>query len=391
MRVAIFTETYPPEINGVATSSFTLKTILKRHGHDVLVITTNPYSKKIMLEDDVLRIPGLELKKIYNYRFANIITHNISKYIYTFAPDIIHVQQEAAIGVLGRIYARRMHKPLVYTYHTMYEDYSYYITKGHFDRIVRSILRKFTKSQVENATEFISPSLKTQDYIRLVGADDYINIIPTGIDFSKFNPKNVSKKRVNEIKKKFGINDDDFVLLSLGRIAKEKSVDMIINGVYEYKKAYPDVKIKLLIVGKGPGVVELQKLVNSLGANDYIIFCGPSDPNEVQFYYNAANVFASASITETQGLTYMEAMGSRLYVLARYDFNLLDVIQEDKTGFYFESLDDFVTKLEKIRQLYLNKNENILNNAIEGINRYSIETFYQNIMEVYHRALKKNW
>lgn len=391
MRIAIFTETYPPEINGVATSSFTLKTILTRHGHDVLVVTTNPFSNKLLFEDDVLRIPGLILKKLYEYRFANILTRNIKKYIYAFDAEVVHVQGEAAIGLFGRSYAKKAGLPIVYTYHTMYEDYTYYVTKGHFDRIIKSILRTFTKSLSEKATEFISPSLKTSDYIRLVGADNYINVIPTGVDFSKFNPKNVNKKPIKRIREKYGIKDDDFVVISLGRIAKEKSIDVCIDGVAMYKKLYPDVKIKFLIVGKGPALEELQEQVKNYHADEYIIFTGPCDPSEVQYFYNAANAFVSASITETQGLTYMEAMASHLFVLARYDHNLLDVIQENKTGFFFETTEEFAKKLERVRLLIKNNDTTILDNAIMGIDRYSIETFYKNIMEVYRRAIKKNW
>lgn len=391
MKVAIFTDTFPPDINGVATSSNTLRNILIKNGHEVLVVTSNPLSKKIMLEDGILRVPGITLKSLYEYNLANTINHNIDKYLYAFNPDVVHIQQEFTVSIAGRFYAKKAKKPVVYTYHTMYEDYSYYITKGHFDRIVRSFLRWVTRKFTSLSTEFISPSLKTNDYIRQVGSDDYISVIPTGIDFSIFDPKNVDKSAVQAIKDKYEIRNDEFVVISLGRIAKEKSIDICIDNVVYYKKEHPDVKIKFLIVGKGPIVDELKEQVKSLGAEDYIIFTGPCNPSEVQNYYSVADTFVCASISETQGLTYMEAMASHLYVLARYDQNLIDVIQEGKTGYFFESETEFAEKLEIIRQRKLNKDNKMLLDAIKGIDRYSIETFYKNIMEVYNRAIKKNW
>ncbi len=391
MRVAIFVDTYLPEINGVATSTFTLKEVLKKNGHDVLLVTTNPFSKKLILEDDVLRIPGFRLKRIYNYRFANILTRRIKKYLYAFSPDIVHVHTELSVGVLGRSYARRTNKPIVYTYHTMYEDYSYYVTKGHFDPLVRKIIRFLTRRQVEGATEFIAPSLKTRDHIRLSGIDSYINIVPTGIDFSRFKIENVDQSRLTKMKEEYNIKKDDFVLLSLGRIAKEKSIDVLIKAVSEYKAKNPQIKVKFLIVGDGPFLLEAKKMVKDLNAEDYIIFTGSTKMENTPYFYHLANVFISASLSETQGLTYMEAMASSIYVLARYDFNLLNVIEEDKTGFYFENYDDFITKLEHIRLLISKGDKRILENALKNISSYSLESFYLNIMEVYERAIKKSW
>ncbi len=391
MRIAIFVDTYPPEINGVATSCKSLRDILIKHGNDVMVVTTNPFSNKVTCEDNVVRIPGAEMKKMYGYRFASIYSRKAMKYIRRFNPDIIHVQTEFSIGIFGRLVIKKLDCPSIYTYHTMYEDYTYYVTKGHFDRIGKHILRSFSRSIITNFDGFITPSTKTKDYMRRIGIDIYANVIPTGVDFKKFDPTKLNKSKVKALKHKFGIDDNTFVLLSLGRIAKEKSVDFSIKCYSKFLSDHPDIKSKMVVVGKGPAVDELKELVKSLNIIDKVIFAGPCSPSEVQYYYTLGNAFVSASLSETQGLTYMEAMASRLYVLARYDHNLLDVIQEGTTGYFFENGEEFSKKLYEAYLKYKNKDDKMLIDALKAIDHYSIETFYFRVMEAYKHVIKQRW
>ncbi|HBF68391.1 MAG TPA: hypothetical protein DDW20_03620 [Firmicutes bacterium] len=391
MRIALFTDTYPPEINGVATSCKSLRDTLVSHGHDVLVVTTNPFSDKLIVENGFVRIPGPELKKMYGYRLANIASRKALKAIRKFNPDIAHVQTEFTIGIFARIVINALDCPSIYTYHTMYEDYTYYVTKGFFDRLGKHFVRSFSKNMINHYDGFITPSSKTKDYMRRIGVDIYANVIPTGVDFSRFSDKNVDFKKVKELKEKFFLDDDTFVLLSLGRIAKEKSIDFSIKCFAKFLEIHNDVKTKMVIVGKGPAVDDLINLTEQLNIKDKVIFVGPCLPSEVQNYYKLGNVFVSASLSETQGLTYMEAMAAHLYVLARYDHNLLDVIQEGKTGFFFENETEFADKMYKAYLLYKNKDDSMLNLAINSLDNYSIETFYQRIIKAYKHVIKQRW
>lgn len=391
MKIAIFSDSYPPEINGVATSCKSLRDILVKNGHSVLVVTTNPVSSDVAFEDNHLRIPGIEMKKIYGYRFARLFSPKAYRIIKKFNPDLVHIHTDFSIGIIGRNISKSLRIPLVYTYHTMYEDYTYYFTKGHFDRLMIYFLRLLSRNVVKKSDQFITPSLKTHDYMRQIGVDNYINIIPTGVDFSKFNPSKISKRTKTSIRKKYKINEDDFIVLSLGRIAKEKSIDVCIDGFSTFINDNPNINAKFMIVGKGPAVEELTKKVEDMNLQDKVIFVGPCLPSEVQNYYAIANVFVSASTSETQGLTYMEAMASKIYVIAKYDHNLLDVIQEDHTGFYFESNKEFSNKLLKVYNLSQIKDVEIINNALKGIDKYSIDTFYNSIINVYNKALRNNY
>ncbi len=392
MRIALFTDTYTPEINGVASSCKALRDILVKNGHDVLVVTTNPFNNKVMQEKGgIVRVPGIEIKKLYNYRLAQLYNSEVMDIVRKFKPDIIHTQTEYSIGIFSRTAADNLKVPVVYTYHTMYEDYSYYITNGHFDRVAKGIFRVLTKGLVNGADEFITPSLKTKDYMRQIGVDGYINVIPTGIDFSKFFPENIKPGTKEKLRKKFNIKPSTFTVLSLGRIAQEKSIDFSIDCFAYFIKKYPKIDAKMIITGKGPAEEELKKYVSDNNLNNKIIFTGPCDPSEVQNYYTLGDAFVSSSLSETQGLTYMEAMAAHLYVLARYDHNLVDVIQDGVTGFFFENKEEFA---EKLLIAYNMKNKNdvsMLNKAIKGIDQYSIDTFYERIMKAYRHARKSKW
>ena len=391
MKIAIFTDTYPPFINGVSTSAYNLVKTLKEHGHDVIVVTPRSDDGKLELIDGVIRVPGLELKKMYGYRITTFYSRKILKMLKDFGTEIIHNQTDIGVGQFARIASRQLHVPQVYTYHTAYEDYTYYVVHGLMDRIGKKAMRGYAKTVAKNCTEFITPSMKTKEYMRSVGSDIYINVVPTGIDFSLFDEKNIDKEKQKEFKKKHDIGENTKVFLLLGRVAKEKSMDYSIRGFAMFINKHPEVDAKLIVVGDGPQRNELEQLTHELGINKYVDFIGKVPASEVPFYYHLADIYTSASITETQGLTFMEAMASGTIVLARFDTNLSDTITDGQTGFFFTDENSFVEKAERIFALSDEGRKKIIDQAFETVDKYSISKFYDNIMEVYNRALKKFW
>ena len=391
MKIAIFTDTYPPFINGVSTSAYNLVKTLKEHGHDVIVVTPRSDDGKLELIDGVIRVPGLELKKMYGYRITTFYSRKILKMLKDFGTEIIHNQTDIGVGQFARIASRQLHVPQVYTYHTAYEDYTYYVVHGLMDRIGKKAMRGYAKTVAKNCTEFITPSIKTKEYMRSVGSDIYVNVVPTGIDFSLFDEKNIDKEKQKEFKKQHGIGENTKVFLLLGRVAKEKSMDYSIRGFAMFINKHPEVDAKLIVVGDGPQRNELEQLTHELGINKYVDFIGKVPASEVPFYYHLADIYTSASITETQGLTFMEAMASGTIVLARFDTNLSDTITDGQTGFFFTDENSFVEKAERIFALSDEGRKKIIDQAFETVDKYSISKFYDNIMEVYNRALKKFW
>lgn len=391
MKVAIFTDTYPPEINGVATSCRNLYRTLMNHGEDVLVVTTNPYNEEMSLLDGVLRLPGVKMKFLYNYVLAKVYSPAAMKIVSAFHPDVIHIQTDGSIGQFGFLAAGRLHCGIVYTFHTMMEDYTYYATRGYFDRAAKGIVRSYVRHKSRAADEFITPSEKIKNYMRSIGVDAYLSVVPTGIDFRIFEKKNVDKAKVNELKRRYGITSSNKVILSLGRVAKEKSIDICLKGYADFLNKKQDKKTLFVVVGGGPALNELKELANNLGISDRCRFVGPVLPDTVPLYYQLGDIFVSASITETQGLTFMEAMASSIILLARYDDSLLGTIKDGENGFFFLDENDFAEKLQGILTLPAPILKKVEAGAIASIEPYSMEKFYERAKEVYKRAIKKNW
>ena len=391
MRIAIFTDTYPPYINGVSTSTFNLANALKAKGHEVLIVAPRPTDGKMEQIGDVLYIPGIDLKKLYGFRLTNIFSNKPLKIIKEFKPDLIHNQPDFTIGMFARRCAKKLKVPIVYTYHTAYEDYTYYIVRGIMDRFAKRIVRTYSRDLAGRMTEFITPSDKTKEYMRFAGSDIYINVIPTGIDFSIFRSDKIDQQKIAEFKKEHNIKPDTKVLLLLGRIAKEKSMDVSLRGFAAYHKKHPEVDAKVLVVGGGPFKEELELYAEELGISSLVDFVGEVSGLEVPFYYHLADIYTSASITETQGLTFMEAMAAGRIVLARFDSNLTGTIINGKTGFFFTDDSSFVSQVEKIFALSKEQKEAIIKEAYRSADVYSLDKFYENIVRVYKRAIRKCW
>lgn len=392
MKIALLTDTYPPFINGVSTSCYNLAETLRARGHQVLVVTPNPEdAKEIVRKGDNVLVPGREFKNLYGYRFTKIYSRSLVEIVKEFAPDIIHNQTDSTIGQFARILSHQLNVPLVYTYHTSYEDYTYYATKGYFDRFAKQFVRNYSKNVANTCAEFITPSMKTKEYMRFVGSDIYMNIIPTGIDFSLFDEEKQDKEKQKEFREKHRIKENTHVFLILGRIAKEKSMDFSIRGFAKYHERHPEEDIKLIIVGGGPQKQELEQYVNSLGIDDIVDFIGPVPASEVPFYYHLAEIYTSASVTETQGLTFMEAMAAKDIVLARYDDNLSGTIIDGQTGFFFTDDESFIQKVERVFKMTPEEKKEMQESALQVVDTYSIDKFYDNIMGVYKRAIKKYW
>ena len=391
MRIAIFTDTYPPFVNGVSTSTFNLANALIAKGHEVLVVAPRSTDGKMEQIGNVLYVPGIYLKKLYGYRITNMFSFRPINVVKKFKPDIIHNQTDFTVGVLARRSAKKLKVPIVYTYHTSYEDYTYYITHGIMDRFAKRVVRTYARDLANRMTEFITPSEKTKEYMRLVGSDIYINVIPTGIDFSIFKSDKIDQAKTAAFKEEHHIKPTTKVFLLLGRIAKEKSMDVSLRGIAAYHQKHPDVDIKVIVVGNGPFREELELLTVELGMSNIVDFIGEVSALQVPFYYNLADIYTSASITETQGLTFMEAMASGRIVLARFDSNLTGTIVNGKTGFFFTDDNSFVSQVEKIFSLTSAQKEAILQEAYKTVDAYSIEKFYENVMRVYKRAIRKYW
>ena len=386
MRIGIFTDSYPPYINGVSTSIVMLERELRKMGHQVYIITVNDKGHKYKYDNHVIRIPGIPVG-IYDYRFTSIYPIRIINKIKKMNLDVIHSQTEFGVGTFARIISRQFNIPLVHTYHTAYEDYVHYITHGHFNKPSKKIVQYITKFYCDKtATELIVPTKKIYNFFKeKYKYDRNIYVIPTGIDTEKFYKERFKQEDVDSLRKQIGLNPDDFVILFVGRIGKEKSIDLLIEEQKNIVKKYP--KAKLVIVGAGPDEDLCKAQIKKYKLENNVIMTGKVPLEEMPKYYQIANVFATASRTETQGLTVIEAMAASLPVIAANDESFEDIVVDDLNGFLFKNKKEYRNYVESLikdeeKLLYLSRQARLASD------NFSSKIFAERILEVYKSVVK---
>lgn len=389
MKIGIFTDTYNPVTSGVVTSINMLEQEMKKRGHEVFVFTT---SKSIQPNDNqtlyMLNSIPLLIAKQYKNRIATFYSREIAKQIKEIGLDIVHTQTEFSVGAFGKIISRKYDIPFIHTYHTMWEDYVHYISplKGRNIRLKR-LARTISRAFVRKAECVITPSNKTAKYLKYKCKvkNKPIYVIPTGIDISPFKSSNFTEEERDNLKKSLGIKPNEKIILFLGRVASEKSIDVIMDIMPSIFEEHPDYKF--LIVGDGPSKKDLEEQARKLNIDKNVIFTGKVPWNEVPKYYNIGDVFVNASITETQGLTFIEAMSAEIPVVAKYAPNLSEFIHTNKNGILVKKNSDFKKAIIDVIE-----NENLRKTLIRGGNEtakeYSIEVFGDKLEMLYTEIIK---
>ena len=208
MRIGLFTETYTPYISGLVTSTVVLKKALEELGHEVYVVTANleTFKYDYNSEERILKIPGIPTG-IYDARLTSIYPISAVNKIKSWKLDIIHSHTEFAIGTFARIFAKHYKIPVVHTYHTMYEDYIHYVTKGYFNKSSKKLVEYMTKFYCDKTvSELIVPTPKTYELFKnKYNVDRNIHIISTGIEVDRFFKENIKNSKVLKIKKDLNI------------------------------------------------------------------------------------------------------------------------------------------------------------------------------------------
>ena len=388
MRIGIFTDTYTPFINGVTTSVLMLKKSLEKKGHTVYIVTVNDENLHYKTDDNgkELRIPGVPIG-IYDYRLTGIYPLKAINTIKKWNLDVIHSQTEFGIGTFARIIAKQLNIPLVHTYHTMYEDYVHYITHGYFDKASKKIAEYLTLFYCDKTiSELVVPTKKAYELFKeKYKVDRNVYIVPTGIDVEKFYKENNKKLNIEKKREELGIKKDDFVILFVGRIASEKNVEFLLSSMKELKET--SNKIKLLIVGDGPDLKNYQDYCLKNDIKDNCIFTGKVPWENIVDYYLIADVFATASKTETQGLTVIEAFAASLPVLAIKDESFTGTVINNLNGYIFKNRREYkksIISLYNDRELVNSLSKQARNSA----ERHSAKYFAEHILDVYKIAIK---
>lgn len=377
MNIGIFTDTYYPQVSGVATSIKTLRNQLERQGHNVYIFTTtDPGVDKNVFERNIFRFTSIPFVSFTDRRIAIKGVHRALKIAQALKLDIIHTQTEFSLGIMGKFVARKMKIPCVHTYHTMYEDYLHYVAKGKLLKPVH--VKQISRSFLQNMSGIIAPSERVLNTLLNYGVTEPITVIPTGVDLVKFRKKDHTNYR-----KRYGLSKDTPLLLTLSRLAYEKNIDQLIDAFVKIKEKIPAAY--LMICGDGPAREDLEDQVKKLHLTDSVIFTGEIDNDQVAHYYHMANIFVSTSVSESQGLTYNEALASGLKVITTHSPYTDELLDEECLGKTFSSLDEFVDDvIEYLKHPDLYQNEKVLEQKLMAT---SAELFGKKVVDFYKECI----
>lgn len=379
MKILITTDLFTTQTNGVVTSVKNLREELVKKGHDVRVLTLsdNMHSKH---EDDVYYIRSLPIGVYPNIRMPMTYRHKLIREMVEWKPDIIHSQCEFFSLQFALYISRKTGAPIVHTYHTMYEQYVSYVFPS--ERIGKQVVRVWSRQRLKSVDKIIVPTHKVENALHEYGVDD-MSIVPSGISLDQ-HKKRISPEERLKKRRELGIKDDELVLINLGRLGAEKNIGELVELFSKAIKKRSN--LRFLIVGDGPAREELEELARELGIFEKIVFTGMVPPDEVHEYYQLGDVFVSASNSETQGLTYIEAAASGLPLLCREDLCLDDVIVQSENGYQYKSEEEFLTWLDSIvdnpewRAAASKKSEEIAESFDKSVFGDSVEKIYKSVL-----------
>lgn len=375
MKVGLFTDTYFPQTSGVATSIQTLKRELEKQGHQVYIFTTT--DPESIEEEGVYRFESIPFIFFKERRVAVTTLWPVYRLAKKLDLDIIHTQTEFSMGIMGVMAARKLQIPVVHTYHTWYENYIHYILNGHL--VSKAAVRAYTRFFCSLVQQVISPSEMIKEVLTSYRITQPITVIPTGVAL----PDPLEESRIQNLRERLGLGDDHLMLLSVNRIAQEKNLDTLIQWMPEVLHLVP--KARLVLVGDGPEKESLEKLTHSLGLDEEVQFTGMIPHEEVQAYYQAADLYCNLSVTETQGITFIEALANGLPLIAMKNDYLLSLEKRAPFGRLLEHASDFPEAVAD----YADHREDFCGNVEVLKREISQETFGQRILDLYQRLIKE--
>ncbi len=382
MKVLITTDWYDPVINGVVTSVHALTERLKEQGHEVRVLTLSR-NRRSYSENHVYYIGSTGAGKIYpEARFHLPFLGWCARELMEWKPDIIHSQCEFSTFFLARRIASELGIPIVHTYHTIYEDYTHYFSPG--KAWGKSVVQKITRRLSRQVAGMIVPSEKIRVMLEEYQVECPLWVIPSGIDLEWYKEERGGEFR-KHIRQKYSIASKTTVLLYVGRLAKEKNIEELLT----YQQKIKDKETVLMIVGGGPYQKALEKQAHEMEIEENVIFTGMIPREEVRQYYQAGDLFVSASTSETQGMTYGEALAAGLPLLCRKDPCLDGVVKEGENGWQYENLEQFLTFLEKWKKQDEDSKREMCTAALESAKLFSSAVFGRRVEEIYEQERKQ--
>lgn len=351
---------YRPHTSGVTSYIALNKQFLERKGHQVFVFTFGNLDYQDG-ENNVIRSPGLPvLAKRYFLNFA--YPRKTVGLLQTM--DVLHVHHPFISGQLAIRYSKKNKIPIVFTNHTRYDLYMQAYFPVIPGRLGDTFLQDYMPSFCSSIDLVISPSRGMRDVLVSMGVDEHcISVIPNGIELSNFRNGKQSRSRVE-----FGYSGDDVVLIYMGRIAPEKNLQLLVRSFEGLVKSINNAK--LLIIGDGPELGTIRRMVRNLGLQDKISFTGLVEYDELINYLALGDAFVTASTSEVHPLSVIEAMASGLPILGINSAGMNDIVIDEVNGLL--SANDQPTFTSKMARLVT---ENKLRKQMAQQAKFAAELF----------------
>ena len=344
MNIVMMTNTFSPHVGGVARSIEAFTNEYRNRGHRVLVVAPmfeNTPNKEL----GVIRIPAIQHFNGSDFSVALPVPGILSSAIQEFEPDVIHSHHPFLVGSTALRIAHTHEIPLVFTHHTKYEDYTHYMPAD--SQALKRFVINLSTSYANLCDQVFVPSESIAEMVRERGVKAPVAVVPTGVDLNKYKNANGMQFR-----KSVGISENTFVIGHLGRLAKEKNLEFLAHAVIAFlKKQSQNIKSCFLLAGEGPMKKIIEDLFEKNNLSDLLYTAGILDSTQVANAYDAMDVFAFASKSETQGMVITEAMAGNTPVVAIDAPGVREVVRDRSNGRLLqnENVDEFATALEWIQ------------------------------------------
>lgn len=385
MHIAYFTNFYLPVVNGVVRSVQSFREALTAMGHNVFVFAQEDNYEDT--EPFIFRYPSLHLPLTGDIPAAIPVSSFVDQLIPKLKLDVIHTHHPVLLGQTAAIKARDNNLPLIFTFHTQYQEYTHYIPfpQEQVQEFLKNKVMTWMREFMRKCQHIVIPSesmrsILVNDY----GLVDRFTVIPTGIDITPYKKANGSALRSQW---NWG---DDKVIISAGRLAEEKNWVTLLDAFAIAQKTQPNTRLVLL--GDGPQVEALRRVAAELEIAERVTFVGKVPFEEIPDYLKAADLFAFASITETQGLVTLEAMAAGLPVVAVDASGTRDILEHGKQGFLTQNdpndLANGIVKLVENSSLM----SKFKSAALRTSRTYDNNRLARKMLKVYEQAIidKKN-
>lgn len=378
MRIAIFTDTFLPSINGIVTSVVNSSKKMAKKGHKIYIFTSKTKEHKHINLGRNISIEHFKPVNLIRYPDFQLTLPNpkIIRRVRKFRPDIIHTHMPSLLGWEAVLCSKIFDIPLVGTYHTLLPDFLEYLPlpkKINKSRITKAITWNYTRRFYNRCDLVTTPSESMKKELVKHKIRSPVRSISNGVDLNIFYPKR---------KKKNGKT-----IVHIGRISYEKNIDIIIKAFKLLVKKKTDSI--LLIAGRGPDIDKLKKDAGNL-LNKNIKFLGPIPHEKLVDIYSSADIFVTASTVETEGLVILEAMACGLPIIGVDKLAIPHIVKHEKNGFIAKVGDE--KQIAKYMETLLddhNLRERMGKESLKIVKIYSLDDIINELEDLYHRLIRK--